>query len=199
MREMSPKNITMEVKHNIMLYVKDTAGELIPITYEGVFAKCPGCGAIHQVDISEIMESCGGDVEDASVYCAECSERHLPMFERMDEIEFVASRFPSISVGQMTDVVKNGLDRGLSFDTALAGARVALAEEAGCGSLYTLDEVASALGCTNEVAERKMEELGISPIKTSALPGAEMLISDYLDKKNSFSCKGMQEGVRNGD
>lgn len=182
-----------------MLYAKDKTGELIPITYEGVFAKCPGCGAIHQVDISEIMESCGGDVEDASVYCAECSERHLPMFERMDEIEFVASRFPSISVGQMTDVVRNGLDRGLSFDTALAGARLALAEEAGCGSLYTLDEVASALGCTNEVAERKMEELGISPIKVSALAGTEMLIADYLDKKNSFSCKGLSLDTERSD
>ena len=49
-----------------MLYVKSEAGELIPITCEGVFAKCPGCGAVHQVDISEIMESCGGDVEDAN-------------------------------------------------------------------------------------------------------------------------------------
>ena len=65
-----------------MLYVKSEAGELIPITYEGVFAKCPGCGAVHQVDISEIMESCGGDVEDANVYCEECSKRHLPLWER---------------------------------------------------------------------------------------------------------------------
>ena len=61
-----------------MLYVKSEAGELIPITYEGVFAKCPGCGAVHQVDISEIMESCGGDVEDANVYCEECSKGTCP-------------------------------------------------------------------------------------------------------------------------
>lgn len=168
-----------------MLYVKDKTGELIPIAYEGVFAKCPGCGAVHQVDISEIMESCGGDVEDATVYCEECSKRHLPMFERMDEIEFVASRFPGVSVGRVTNIVRDGLDRGLSFDTALAGARLALAEEAGCGSLYTLDEVASALGCTNEVAERKMEELGISPIKASALPGTEMLIADYKARRGA--------------
>lgn len=158
-----------------MLYVKSESGELIPITYEGVFAKCPGCGAVHQVDISEIMESCGGDVEDASVYCEECSKRHLPMFERMDKIEFVASRFPGVSVGRVTNVVRNGLDHGLSFDTALAGARLAIAEETGRGSLYTLDEVASVLGCTAEVADEKMEQLGISPIQVSALPGFEWL------------------------
>lgn len=160
-----------------MLYVKSEYEKLIPITYEGVFAKCPGCGAVHQVDISEIMESCGGDVEDATVYCEECSKRHLPMFERMDEIEFVASRFPSVSVGRVTNIVRNGLDHGLSFDTALVGARLALAEEAGQGSLYTLDEVASVLGCTAEVADKKMEQLGISPIKVSALPGLEWLLS----------------------
>lgn len=159
-----------------MLYAKDKTGELIPITYEGVFAKCPGCGAIHQVDISEIMESCGGDVEDASVYCAECSERHLPMFERTGEIEFVASRFPGVSVGRVTNIVRDGLDRGLSFDTALVGARLALAKEAGVEELFTLDEVASVLGCTNEQAEDEMEQLGISPIKVSTLPGFEWLL-----------------------
>lgn len=168
-----------------MLYVRNENGKMIPITDSNTFAKCPCCGAVHQVDISEIMESCGGDVEDATVYCEECSKRHLPMFERMDEIEFVASRFPGVSVGRVTNIVRDGLDRGLSFDTALAGARLALAEEAGCGSLYTLDEVASALGCTNEVAERKMEELGISPIKASALPGTEMLVAGYKARRGT--------------
>lgn len=106
-----------------MLYVKSEAGELIPITYEGVFAKCPGCGAVHQVDISEIMESCGGDVEDANVYCEECSKVHLPLWERMDEVEFVASRFPGTSVGEVVEIVRSGLDHGFSFEAALVGAR----------------------------------------------------------------------------
>lgn len=158
-----------------MLYVKSETGELIPITYEGVFAKCPGCGAVHQVDISEIMESCGGDVEDANVYCEECSKRHLPVWENMDQIEFLASQFPDVEVNQVVELVKTGLDHGAPFETALIGARLALVEEAGGGELFTLDEVAAAMGRTREEAETEMEQLGVSPIKVSALPGFEWL------------------------
>ena len=54
-----------------MLYVKSECGKLIPITCDGVFAKCPGCGAVHKVDISEVMECCGWDIEDCDAYCEE--------------------------------------------------------------------------------------------------------------------------------
>lgn len=161
-----------------MLYVKSEAGELIPITYGGVFAKCPGCGAVHQVDISGIMESCGGDIEDANVYCEECTKRHLPMYERMGEIEFVASRFPGTEVETVKRIVQSGLDRGFSFDTALVGAKLALAMQTGQDQLFSLDEVASAMGCSSEAAEAEMEQLGISPIKASTLPGFEWALGE---------------------
>ncbi len=161
-----------------MLYVKSEAGELIPITYEGVFAKCPGCGAVHQVDISEIMESCGGDVEDANVYCEECSKRHLPLWERADEIEAVAVRFPGVSVGQIQEIVRSGLDHGFSFETALVGARLAYAMQTGQEELFSLDDVAAALGCTKEEAAAEMERHGIQGMTISTLPGFEWALGE---------------------
>ena len=159
-----------------MLYVKSEAGELIPITYEGVFAKWPGCGAVHQVDISELMDSCGGDVEDANVYCEECSKRHLPLWERADEIEAVAVRFPGVSVGQIQEIVRSGLDHGFSFETALVGARLAYAMQTGQEELFSLDDVAAALGCTKEEAAAEMERHGIQGMTISTLPGFEWLL-----------------------
>lgn len=161
-----------------MLYAKSEAGELIPITYGGVFARCPGCGAVHQVDLTEMMECCGGDVEDCSAYCEECSKKHLPLWERMDDVEFVASRFPGTDVDTVVEIVRSGLDHGFSFDTALVGARLALAKETGQEELFSLDEVASAMGCTREKAAAEMEQLGISPIKATTLPGFEWLVGN---------------------
>lgn len=45
-------------------------------------------------------------------------------------------------------------------------------------ALFTLDEVASALGCTKEEAEAEMEQLGISPIKATTLPGFEWALGE---------------------
>lgn len=56
-----------------MLYVKNESGEMIPITYENTYSKCPACGIYHQVDLSEMLKCAGGDVEDVSAYCGECS------------------------------------------------------------------------------------------------------------------------------
>lgn len=46
-----------------MLYVKSESGEMVPITTGGVFAKCPTCGAVHQVDLIGIMEQHIGNIE----------------------------------------------------------------------------------------------------------------------------------------
>lgn len=159
-----------------MLYVKSETGELIPVTYEDVFAKCPGCGAVHQVDISNIMESCGGDVEGANVYCEECSKRHLPMYERAEEIETVAARFPGASVEQVQEIVRSGLDHGFSFEAALVGARLAYAMQTGQEELFSLDDVAAALGCAKEEAAAEMEQHGIQGMTISTLPGFERLL-----------------------
>lgn len=78
----------------------------------------------------------------------------------------------------VAEIVRNGLDRGFSFDTALVGAKLALAMTTGQEAFFTLDEVASALGCTKEDAEAEMEQLGISPIKATTLPGFEWALGE---------------------
>lgn len=160
-----------------MFFVKSTSGEEVPITNTNIFARCPKCGKEHKVDLVSLIiehgEDCTGDILDSTMYCEGCSKKHLPMWERMDEIEDVAARFPDTSVGHVTEIVRSGLDHGFSFDTALIGARLALAKETGQENLFSLDEVASAMGCTREAAEAEMEQLGIAPIKASALPGFE--------------------------
>lgn len=132
-----------------MFYVKSSVGEKAEISNANVFTRCPKCGKEHKVDLVSLIiehgEDCYGDILDSTVYCEECSAAHLPMWEHMDEIEFLASQFPGVEVSRVEEIVRNGLDHGAAFETALIGARLTLAAEAGSGSLFTLDEVASAL------------------------------------------------------
>lgn len=163
-----------------MFYVKSSLGEEVPVTSTNVFTRCPKCGAEHKVDlVSLIIEhgvDCTGDILESTMHCAECSKMYLPLWEHMDEAEFVASRFPGTSVDTVVEIVRSGIDHGFSFDTALVGARLALAKETGQEELFSLDEVASAMGCTQEKAAAEMEQLGISPIKATTLPGFEWLL-----------------------
>lgn len=158
-----------------MLYVKSEAGELVPITYDGVFAKCPGCGAVHQVDITEMMECCGGDVEDCSAYCEKCSQRYTPMSDNTDKLLDIANRFdvPPVEVQR---IVCSGLDRGLSIESCLVGARLILSLRTGRHELFSLDDAAAALGCTREEASAELKQLGVEPMKLSTLPGFEWLV-----------------------
>lgn len=165
-----------------MFYVKSSLGEEIPITNTNVFTHCPKCNREHKIDLVSLIvehgDDCVTDILDSSMYCEECSKPHLPLWEHMDQVEFVASRFPGTSVEEVADIVRSGLDHGFSFDTALVGARLALAKETGVETLFTLDEVASVLGCTTEQAAKEMEQLGISPIKASTLPGFEWVLGE---------------------
>ncbi len=125
---------------------------------------------------AEYKKAFAGLVEDANVYCEECSKRHLPLWERADEIEAVAVRFPGVSVGQIQEIVRSGLDHGFSFETALVGARLAYAMQTGQEELFSLDDVAAALGCTKEEAAAEMERHGIQGMTISTLPGFEWLL-----------------------
>ena len=165
-----------------MYYVKGSLGEEIPITNTNIFTHCPKCGAEHKTDLVTLImehgEDCTGDILDSTMHCEECSKVHLPLWERMDEVEFVASRFPGTDVDTVVEIVRSGLDHGFSFDTALVGARLALAKETGQAELFSLDKVASAMGCTRDEAAAEMEQLGISPIKATTLPGFEWLLGE---------------------
>lgn len=163
-----------------MFYVKSSLGEEVPITNTNVFTHCPKCGVEHKVDLVSLIvehrEDSTGDILDCTMFCEECSKPHLPMYERMGEIEFVASRFPGTDVETVKEIVRSGLDHGFSFDTALVGAKLALAMQTGQEELFSLDDVAAALGCTKEEAAAEMERHGIQGMTISTLPGFEWLL-----------------------
>lgn len=158
-----------------MLYVKSECGKLVPITYDGVFTKCPDCGAVHQVDIAEMMECCGGDVEECSAYCEKCSRKYTPMSDNTDKLLDIANRF-EVSPVEVQRIVCSGLDRGLSIDACLVGARLILSMKTGKHELFNLDDVSAALGCSKEEAAAELEKMGVKPMKLSTLPGFEFLL-----------------------
>lgn len=155
-----------------MLYVKSESGEMAPITYSNTYAKCPKCGAMHQIDLSEMMRCSGGDVEDCSAYCETCSERHMPMFEHADKLQAIADRF-GVQMGEVQRIVQSGLDSGISFEACLVGARLALSMESGKTELFSLDDISAALGCSREEAAAELEKQGIQGAQISTLPGFE--------------------------
>lgn len=158
-----------------MLYIKSEAGELVPITTRGVFAKCPLCGVVHQVDIVGILEQYIGDIEGHTVYCEACSKRHLPMFAYEDKLQVIADRF-EVPLTEVQRIVQSGLDRGLTFEACLTGARLVLSMKTGKHELFSLDDAAAALGCTREEAAAEMKQLGVEPVKLSTLPGFEWVL-----------------------
>lgn len=163
-----------------MFYVKSSLGEEVPITNTNVFTHCPKCGVEHKVDlvslITEHGEDSTGDILDCTMYCEECTKPHLPIYEHMEEIEAVAGRFPDASVEQVQEIVRSGLDHGFSFEAALVGARLAYAMQTGQEELFSLDDVAAALGCAKEEAAAEMERHGIQGMTISTLPGFEWLL-----------------------
>ena len=136
-----------------MLYVKSESGEMVPITYSNAYAKCPKCGTMHQIDLADILECTGGDVEDTSAFCEKCSAKHMPMFEHTDKLQSIADRF-GISLGEVQRIVRSGLDRDLSLEACLVG----------------------ALGCSREEAATELEKQGFQGAQISTLPGFEWLL-----------------------
>lgn len=134
----------------------------------------------HKVDlvslITEHWEDSAWDILDSTMYCEECTKPHLLMYEHMEEIEAIAARFPGASVLQIQEIVCSGLDHGFSIETALVGARLAYAMHTGQEELFSLDDVAAALGCTKEEAAAEMERHGIQGMTISTLPGLEWLL-----------------------
>ncbi len=94
----------------------------------------------------------------------------MPLWERADEIEAVAARFPGVSAGQIQEIVCSGLDHGFSFKTALVGARLAYAMQTGQEELFSLDDVAAVLGCTKEEAAAEMERHEIQGMTINYTP-----------------------------
>ena len=73
-------------------------------------------------------------------------------------------------------IVLSGLDRGLSFEACLTGARLILSMKTGKHELFNLDDVSAALGCSKEEAAAELKKMGVEPLKISTLPGFEFLL-----------------------
>lgn len=158
-----------------MFYAK--SGDIkIELNDENVFTICPNCGKEHMVDLIEVLQDEGASLYGTRVYCAECSARHLPMWERSQELEAIAARFPGTDITTVQNIVRSGLDRGLSFEACLVGARLALSMETGKEELFSLTDVAAALGCSKEEAKAEMERRGIQGANISTLPGLEWIL-----------------------
>ena len=158
-----------------MLYVKSECGKLVPITNTGVYAKCPTCGAVEQVDLPRMMAQYIGDIEGYTAYCEGCSRRHKPMFENEEKLQAIADRF-GVRLLDVQQIVEGGLNRGLSIETCLVGARLILSMKTGKHELFNLDDVSAALGCSKEEAAAELEKMGVKPMKLSTLPGFEFLL-----------------------
>lgn len=130
-----------------MFYLKD-GGRKLPIECDNVFTVCPECGAEVAVDLADVVTEEGLDLYGLGVYCEACSDKIHPMWEHMDQLEAIAARYPATGLNQIKQIVKSGLLAGLPIEAVLAGVRIALAKE----ELFSLDDVAAALGCTKEEA-----------------------------------------------
>jgi len=93
-----------------------------------------------------------------------------------ERIKAIAARYPGVDVGSIEEMIRSGEAYGLSPDACLVGIRLALAMEHGREELFSLDDVAAALGCTREEAAAEVERQNISTVKVSTLPGLEWLL-----------------------
>lgn len=158
-----------------MFYLKDD-GRKMPIECDNVFTVCPECGAEVTVDLADVVTEEGLDLYGLGVYCDACGDKIHPMWEHMDQLEAIAARYPETGLTQIQQHVKSGLLAGLPLETVLVGVRVALARESGKEELFSLGDVAAALGCTKEEATAEMERQGIAGMKVSTLPGFDWLL-----------------------
>ena len=114
-------------------------------------------------------------MEEASAFCEKCSAKHMPMFENADKLQSIADRF-GVHFGIVQKIVQSGLDRDLSLEACLVGARLALSMESGKEELFSLDDIAAVLGCSREEAATELEKQGIQGAQISTLPGFEWLL-----------------------
>ena len=119
----------------------------------------------------------------------------MPMFENADKLQSIADRF-GVYLGIVQNIVQSGLDRDLSLEACLVGARLALSMESGKEELFSLDDIAAVLGCSREEAATELEKQGIQGAQISTLPGFEWLLGQMLPPPfSSWKVLKMQESA----
>ena len=161
-----------------MFYLKHN-GEKLEIDHENVYNLCPKCGDECVVDLNDAVTEDGLDLYGISLYCPECNETVLGYRRQMEtvsgEIGGIAARY-NANRRDVEQIVLSGLDRGLSLQACLVGARLGYSTVNGGEEFFSVGDLAAAIGGSVEDAKALMEKEGVQPMKLSTLPGFEWLL-----------------------
>ena len=151
-----------------MYYLKHN-GEKLDICEQDIFTECLACGKEFVVDDFFALTSDEAfDVFGSSLYCGECHNKH-----RADE-KLIADRY-GIPVEQVQEIVLSGMNRGITREAALVGARLALSTAHGGNELFSMEDVAAAIGGTVDDVAKMIQDEKISPAFVRPAPGFEFL------------------------
>ena len=157
-----------------MFYLKDN-GKKLPISCDNVYTICPQCGREHKVDLQEILEGGDTDLDGTQVYCEECSEERESKRLKVcpggaDKMAQAIARRFRIDVKAVQEIVRSGMDAGLSANACYLGAQLAMSMATGDGEMQTLREIADSLGCPiGEAVNRIYEDCVVQVTKAIAL------------------------------
>lgn len=158
-----------------MFYLKDN-GKKLPISCDNVYTICPQCGREHKIDLEEILESGEHDLDTTQVYCEECStlrENHQAALEGrpgLDEsLQAIAQRF-HVNEKVVQDIVRKGMDSGLSVNACFLGARLAMSMATGYSEFSSVQEIAGSLGWSVVEVMNRLYAEGVEPVKVATSP-----------------------------
>ena len=170
-----------------MFYLKDN-GKKLPISCDNVYTTCPQCGREHKVDLQEILEGGDTDLDGTQVYCEECSEereakregKQLKVCPGGDDetVQAIAQRF-HVDVKMVQDIVRSGMEAGLSANACYLGARLGLSMATGESELFSVEEVADSLGCSVEDVMNQLHAEGVEPVTVATSPIFQAAIDEW--------------------
>lgn len=174
-----------------MFYLKDN-GKKLPISCDNVYTTCPQCGREHKVDLEEILESGEHDLDTTQVYCEECSAQREAEREAKrlkvcpggadETVQAIAKRF-HVDVKMVQDIVRSGMEAGLSANACYLGARLGLSMATGESELFSVEEVADALGCSVEEVMNQLHAEGVEPVTVATSPIFQAAIDEWKKER----------------
>lgn len=171
-----------------MFYLKDN-GKKLPISCDNVYTTCPQCGREHKVDLEEILEMEDTDLDSTQVYCEECSDlrekQRAALVDRpgLDEsVQAIAQRF-HVDVKVVQDIVRSGMEAGLSANACYLGARLGLSMATGESELFSVEEVADSLGCSVEDVMNQLHAEGVEPVTVATSPIFQAAIDEWKKER----------------
>lgn len=148
-----------------MYYIKHNDSK-INLGGADVFTTCVHCGAEFIVeDFLDLIAEGEIDVFSSRLYCTTCNQKH-----RAEE-KAIADRY-NIPAERVLSIVLSGMNSGLSREAALVGARLVLSDG---NELFSMEDVAVAIGGTIEDVAKLIQENKIPHVSITPAPGFESL------------------------